>query len=24
MGAHVGGVKFYYELIRNMDGYTGS
>jgi Gly-Xaa carboxypeptidase len=24
MEAHVGGVKFYYELIRNMDGYTGS
>ncbi|KAI4720064.1 putative vacuolar carboxypeptidase Cps1 [Aureobasidium sp. EXF-10727] len=24
MQAHVGGVKFYYELIRNMDAYTGS
>ena len=21
--AHLGGIKFYYELIRNMDGYTG-
>ncbi|CAD0083319.1 unnamed protein product [Aureobasidium vineae] len=24
MQAHLGGVKFYYELIRNMDAYTGS
>ncbi|KEQ58937.1 putative vacuolar carboxypeptidase Cps1 [Aureobasidium melanogenum CBS 110374] len=24
MQAHLGGVKFYYELIRNMDSYTGS
>ena len=23
MHAHVGGVKFYYELIRNMDAHTG-
>lgn len=22
MEAHLGGVRFYYELIRNMDGYT--
>ncbi|KAG9645427.1 putative vacuolar carboxypeptidase Cps1, partial [Aureobasidium melanogenum] len=24
MQAHLGGVKFYYELIRNMDSYTGN
>jgi Gly-Xaa carboxypeptidase len=24
MQAHLGSVKFHYELIRNMDGYTGS
>ncbi|KAG9638924.1 putative vacuolar carboxypeptidase Cps1, partial [Aureobasidium melanogenum] len=24
MQAHLGGIKFYYELIRNMDSYTGN